>query len=267
MPDQPRVAIVTCTAQGLGKAIALRLARDGLSIGLNDIPSKKDALDEVGRAITSNGGRAAVFLGDVSKQEDVLAIIDGTLEVLGGLHVMVANAGIARPAPFLEETLESFNKVTSVSATGVFLCYQLAARKMIELGHREGRLIGASSIGCKQPLRGLTSYTAAKFAVRGLTQSAALALGTHGITVNAYAPVVLMSLGSSVAYTDKLDDYTDLAFDMSLPFQKSSLSPLGRCGQPEEVASLVSFLASKESGFITGELDDAISIDGGAHMD
>ncbi|TRM58464.1 hypothetical protein BD626DRAFT_511153 [Schizophyllum amplum] len=256
MPNQPRVAIVTGAAQGLGKAIALRLARDGLSIGLNDIPSKKDALDEVARAITSNGGCAAVFLGDVSKQEEVQAIIDGTLEVLGGLHVMVANAGIARPAPFLEETLESFNKVTSVSATGVFLCYQLAARKMIELGHREGRLIGASSIGGKQPLRGLTSYTAAKFAVRGITQSAALALGTHGITVNAYAPGLV---DTPLAYTDKLEDYTDLAFDIW-----NKVSPLGRCGQPEEVASLVSFLASKESGFITGQ---TISIDGGAHMD
>ncbi|KAL1666491.1 hypothetical protein GGF50DRAFT_113197 [Schizophyllum commune] len=252
----PRVAIVTGAAQGLGKAIALRLAKDGLAVGLNDIPSKKEALDEVAKEIVKVNGRAVVHVGDVSKQEVVQNLIDTVVGTLGGLHVMVANAGMARPAPFLEESLETFNQVMSVNTTGLFLCYQLAGRKMIELGSKDGRIIGASSIGGKQPLRGLTSYTASKFAVRGLTQSAALALGPHGITVNSYAPGLI---DTPLAFTPHLEDHTDLAFD-----KYSATAPLRRVGQAEEVAALVSFLASKESGYMTGQ---TLSIDGGAHMD
>ncbi|KAL1729639.1 hypothetical protein EV714DRAFT_212653 [Schizophyllum commune] len=256
----PRVAIVTGAAQGLGKAIALRLAKDGLAVGLNDIPSKKDALDEVAKEIVKINGRAVVHVGDVSKQEVVQNLIDTVVGTLGGLHVMVANAGMARPAPFLEESLETFNQVMSVNTTGLFLCYQLAGRKMIELGSKDGRIIGASSIGGKQPLRGLTSYTASKFAVRGLTQSAALALGPHGITVNSYAPGLIDTplgelgvssferLAHSAAFTPHLEDHTDLAFD-----KYSAVAPLRRVGQADEVAALVSFLASKESGYMTGE--------------
>uniref|UniRef100_D8QJF1 NAD(P)-binding protein n=1 Tax=Schizophyllum commune (strain H4-8 / FGSC 9210) TaxID=578458 RepID=D8QJF1_SCHCM len=269
----PRVAIVTGAAQGLGKAIALRLAKDGLAIGLNDIPSKKDALDEVAKEIVQANGRAVVHVGDISKQEVVQDLIDSVVRTLGGLHVMVANAGMARPAPFLEESLETFNQVMSVNTTGLFLCYQLAGRKMIELGSKDGRIIGASSIGGKQPLRGLTSYTASKFAVRGLTQSAALALGPYGITVNSYAPGLIDTpLGkrdvlskratrslSFTAFTPHLEDHTDLAFD-----KYSAVAPLRRVGQADEVAALVSFLASKESGYMTGQ---TLSIDGGAHMD
>ncbi|KAI4522921.1 NAD(P)-binding protein [Schizophyllum commune Loenen D] len=252
----PRVAIVTGAAQGLGKAIALRLAKDGLAVGLNDIPSKKDTLNEVSKEIVKINGRAIVHVGDVSKQEVVQNLIDTVVGTLGGLHVMIANAGMARPAPFLEESLETFNQVMSVNTTGLFLCYQLAGRKMIELGSKDGRIIGASSIGGKQPLRGLTSYTASKFAVRGLTQSAALALGPHGITVNSYAPGLI---DTPLAFTPHLEDHTDLAFD-----KYSAVAPLRRVGQAEEVAALVSFLASKESGYMTG---NQLSIDGGAHMD
>ncbi|KAL1701293.1 hypothetical protein EV121DRAFT_294391 [Schizophyllum commune] len=252
----PRVAIVTGAAQGLGKAIALRLAKDGHAVGLNDIPSKNDALDEVAKEIVKINGRAVVHVGDVSKQEVVQNLIDTVVGTLGGLHVMVANAGMARPAPFLEESLETFNQVMSVNTTGLFLCYQLAGRKMIELGSKDGRIIGASSIGGKQPLRGLTSYTASKFAVRGLTQSAALALGPHGITVNSYAPGLI---DTPLAFTPHLEDHTDLAFD-----KYSATAPLRRVGQADEVAALVSFLASKESGYMTGQ---TLSIDGGAHMD
>ncbi|KAL1746127.1 hypothetical protein HDZ31DRAFT_34857 [Schizophyllum fasciatum] len=305
MSDHSRVALVTGAAQGIGKAIALRLARDGLSVGLNDIHSKKGELNAVAQEIKERGGRAAIFLGDVAVQQNVQTMIDGTVQELGGLHVMVANAGIGRPAPFLEESLESFNSVMSINTAGLFLCYQLSARKMIELGHREGRIIGASSIGGKQPLRGLTSYTASKFAVRGLTQCAALDLGSHGITVNAYAPgaipttavrsVLIYCVGLRLAaYVDGLREHTDLDFD-----KWRAAAPLSRVGQSKDVAALVSFLASKEAGYITGEsplnscdksqLTDCvllgqtvrvivisaallltlsqISIDGGAHMD
>ncbi|KAL1752337.1 hypothetical protein FB107DRAFT_293211 [Schizophyllum commune] len=237
--SHPRVALITGAAQGIGKAIAFRLARDGLHVALNDLPDKRDALEEVARTIEKDGGRAAILFGDVSKEEDVQAMVDGTVEKLGSLHVMVANAGIGGPGPFLDESLESFNHHMAVDAAGVFLCYQIAARKMIE-----------------QAQRGLTSYTAAEFAVRGLTQCAALALGKHGITANAYAPGLIDT--AILADHDELERITGLG-------DKAS-----RIGQPEDVASLVSFLASKEAGFITGEsrsILEALSVDGGARMD
>ncbi|KAL1746129.1 hypothetical protein HDZ31DRAFT_81444 [Schizophyllum fasciatum] len=231
-----RVAIVTGAAQGIGKAIALRLASDGLAVALNDLPEKRSTLDEIARAIKEGGGRAVVLTGDVSQEKDVQALVDGTVEALGSLHVMVANAGVGGPGPFLEESLESFNRHMAVDAAGVFLCYQLAARKMIELEHHEGRLIGAASLGAKQALAGLTSYTAAKFAVRGLTQSAALACGKYGITANAYAPV----------NPDAFERLTGMGEEWTKGL------PIGRIGQPEDVTALVSFLASKESSYITG---------------
>ncbi|KAL1717760.1 hypothetical protein EV715DRAFT_291880 [Schizophyllum commune] len=155
--SHPRVALITGAAQGIGKAIALRLARDGLHVALNDLPDKRDALEEVARTIEEDGSRAAILFGDVSKEEDVQAMVDGTVEKLGSLHVMVANAGIGGPGPFLEESLESFNRHMAVNAAGVFLCYQIAARKMIELGPREGRLIGAASMASKQDITQLNA--------------------------------------------------------------------------------------------------------------
>ncbi|KAL1746130.1 hypothetical protein HDZ31DRAFT_34802 [Schizophyllum fasciatum] len=240
-----RVALVTGAAQGLGKAIALRLAQDGHHVGLNDLPHKREALEEVAHAIESHGVRAAVLTGDVTKEADVQAIIDGAAGALGGFHVMVANAGICSPAPFLEESLKDFNRVTSVSSTGTFLCYQYAARKMIAEGHREGRIIGASSYSGKRPLQALTSYMAAKFAVRGLTQSAALAMGPHGITVNAYAPGMV---DTAMAVVEGTKEHAGLTLE---DWAKSC--PIPRHAWPADVAALVSFLASQEAGYITGE--------------
>ncbi|TRM58481.1 hypothetical protein BD626DRAFT_511220 [Schizophyllum amplum] len=246
-----RVAIVTGAAQGLGKAIALRLARDGLSIGLNDLPTKQDALDDVAQTITKNGGRAATFFGDVTKENDVQAMVDGAADALGGLHV--PTLALQSPAPFLEESLKGFNRVTAVSSTGTFLCYQYAARKMIAQGVADGRIIGASSVAGKQPFHGLTSYSAAKFAIRGITQAAALSLGPHGITVNAYAPGVI---DTAIIAVEGMREHANLSLQ-----NWADVVPLKRHGEPEEIAALVSFLASKESGYIT-----VISIDGGGHM-
>ncbi|KAL1717759.1 hypothetical protein EV715DRAFT_273949 [Schizophyllum commune] len=239
-----RVALVTGAAQGLGKAIALRLAKDGHHVGLNDLPSKKAVLEDVAHQVEQHGVRASVFTGDVTKENDVRATIDGAADALGGLHVMVANAGILLPAPFLDETLQSFNRVTSVSSTGTFLCYQHAGRRMIKEGHGEGRIIGASSFGGKRPLPGLTSYVAAKYAVRGMTSCAALALGKYGITVNAYAPGLA---DTPMAVVDGMKEHAGITLES---WAKSFAIP--RHTLPADIAALVSFLASKEAGYITG---------------
>ncbi|KAL1689233.1 hypothetical protein GGG16DRAFT_58228 [Schizophyllum commune] len=253
MSDPRRVALVTGASQGLGKAIALRLAKDGLHVGLNDIPLKTEALKEVASLVEQHGVRSAVFPGDVTQENDVKAMIDGTADALGGFDVMVANAGILIPAPFLEETVSDFNRVTNVNTTGCFLCYQYAGRRMIEKGHRQGRIIGASSHSGKRPATGQTSYVATKYAVRGLTSCTALNLGPHGITVNAYAPGV-----SSLQQHLILNLVTK-----SLLPQWANQVPMRRHGTPEDVANLVSFLAKEETSYITGK----ISVDGGAAMD
>ncbi|KAL1758937.1 hypothetical protein FB107DRAFT_288035 [Schizophyllum commune] len=257
MSDPRRVALVTGASQGLGKAIALRLAKDGLHVGLNDIPSKTDALKEVASLVEQHGVRSAVFPGDVTQESDVKAMIDGTADALGGFDVVSCSASTHTST----ETVSDFNRVTNVNTTGCFLCYQYAGRRMIEKGHRQGRIIGASSHSGKRPATGQTSYVATKYAVRGLTSCTvgsdrilALNLGPHGITVNAYAPGMMdTKMGMDAIGGHTLEKW-------------ASQVPMRRHGTPEDVANLVSFLAKEETSYITGKFY-LISVDGGAAMD
>ncbi|KAL1758943.1 hypothetical protein FB107DRAFT_205954 [Schizophyllum commune] len=237
-----RVALVTGAAQGIGKAVALRLNSDGFAIALSDLPAKRETLEEVAKLINSGGGRAAVFTGDVSVEEDVKNMVDGAAEALGGFHVIVANAGISIPRSLLEETSEGFDLQMAVNARSVFLAFKHAARQILAQGHREGRLIAACSICGKHGYTNTAAYSASKFAIRGITQSAAHELGPHGITVNAYAPgtacVTLRCLSIVKLITAS---------------QMANSVPVKRIGQPEDIANLVSYLASKEASYMTGQ--------------
>ncbi|KAJ7839009.1 hypothetical protein B0H14DRAFT_2513039 [Mycena olivaceomarginata] len=222
-------ALVTGAAQGIGRAIALRLAADGFDVAINDIASKAAQLDGVKDEIIAAGRRSAVFGGDVSVDADVKAMVAGVVEALGGLDVMVANAGICRArASLLDISPEEWDRTFDINVRGVFLCYQHAARQMILQG-RGGRIIGATSGAGKQGIAMLPDYASSKFAVRGLTQAAACEFGKHGITVNAYAPEITLSL------------------------QQATMAATGVNPTPENIASIVSYLASKEASFITGQ--------------
>ncbi|KXN83293.1 Diacetyl reductase [(S)-acetoin forming], partial [Leucoagaricus sp. SymC.cos] len=239
-------ALVTGAGNGIGRAIALRLAKDGYNIALNDIDS--GALDKVKKEIQEMGTEVIIYIGDVSKETAVVEMIDFTTEKLGGLDVMVANAGIFVAKPFLDCTLEDWDKLFDINGKGVFLCYKYAAKKMIEQG-RGGRIIGACSRAGKRGLPLSSIYCATKFAVRSLTQSVALALKPHGITVNAYAPGLIDTpLGAKVK-----DGYESLG---------SSFNEVP--GTPEDIAGLVSYLASKEAAYVTGQ---SININGGTYFD
>ncbi|KAI5886369.1 NAD(P)-binding protein [Schizophyllum commune H4-8] len=251
-----RVALVTGAAQGIGKAIALRLNSDGFAIALSDLPAKREALEDVAKLINSGGGRAAVFTGDVSVEEDVKNMVDGAAEVLGGFHVIVANAGISIPRSLLEETSEGFDLQMAVNARSVFLAFKHAARQILAQGHHEGRLIAACSICGKHGYTNTAAYSASKFAIRGITQSAAHELGPHGITVNAYAPGGIDTEMTRVSLATGRSGFTMEGMANSVPVK--------RIGQPEDIANLVSYLASKEASYMTGQ---TISIDGGWHMD
>lgn len=246
-----RVAIVTGSAQGIGRAIALRLASDGLDVAVNDIPDKLDDLKKLVREIEAIGRKAIAIPGDVSKESEVQAMVKQTVEVLEGLDVMVANAGIViKPQSIIDCTEELFDKVMNVNCKGVLFCYRAAAIQMIKQG-RGGRIIGATSLAGVRAGKGLVSYNTSKFAVRAITQTAALEWGEHNITVNAYAPGLIN---------------TDMTATAAKHVGKSDFSALlvgsgtTRYGEAEEVASLVGFLASKNSSYITGQ---TLNINGG----
>jgi NAD(P)-dependent dehydrogenase (short-subunit alcohol dehydrogenase family) len=148
-----RVAITTGASQGIGRAIALRLAKDGFDIGLNDIPGKRDALQAVAREIEELGRKTHLFPCDVSQDQEVQEMVSSVASALDGLDVMVANAGIniansqTGIGSLTQSSVESWDKVMAVNARGVFLCYKYAAQQMITQGNaRGGRIIGASSL-------------------------------------------------------------------------------------------------------------------------
>ncbi|KLO05879.1 NAD-binding protein [Schizopora paradoxa] len=250
----PRVAIVTGAAQGIGLSIVQRLAKDGIDVAVNDIPSKLSLINEVVDSIKATGRRAIAIPADVTSEEQVRDMVETTARELGSVDIMVANAGIGRASNFLETTMEDFDAVTAVNFRGVFLCYQQAAKQMIKEGHG-GRLIGASSSAGKEGTISISVYSGTKFAVRGITQAAAKELGVHGITVNAYAPGIIVTPLIELApglqtLEEKLDAFR----------QRLGLPPHTPAAGPEVVANVVSFLCKPESGFITGQ---TISVDGG----
>jgi len=253
-------ALVTGASRGIGRAIACRLSHDGFRVALSDIPSQKSQLEEVQTHITEQGGKAITTFADVSVESEVSQMVDSVVEQMGGLDVMVANAGICLPSAFLDTTTKDFQRTLNVNVIGTFLCYKYAAQQMVKQG-RGGRLIGASSLAGKTGCPMSSAYGSSKFAVRGLTQNAALDLGKHGITVNAYAPGPID--------TQMLRGLYESVMGLSTPEEVSALlkrqaSPVGFNGTPEDIAGLVSYLASKESRLVTGQ---TISINGGLFFD
>jgi len=255
------VALITGSARGIGRGIALRLAKDGFDIALNDIATKHNQLTAVATEIEGLGRKTCIVPADVSEEDQVKQMVDSSVERLGGLDVMVANAGVLDISPFLSTSVDVWDRILRINSRGVFLCYQYAAARMVKQG-RGGRIIGASSMSGKIGQPGCTAYCASKFAVRGLTQSAALELGKYGITVNSYAPGYIP--------TPMTQELIDRAANMILDEAHIEIQtyngqlvgnrPLKQDGQPEDIASIVSYLASKEAHFITGQ---SISIDGG----
>ncbi|KAK0492373.1 NAD-P-binding protein [Armillaria luteobubalina] len=249
MSSAKGVAVVTGAAQGIGRAIALRLADDGFDVAVNDLPlpDKIAKLKEVEEEIIRKGRRSAIFPGDVSNDTDVKGMVEGTVNMLGGLDVMVANAAICRNANILDYTVDQWDQSFAVNARGCFLCYQYAAKQMVKQG-RGGRIIGCSSSAGKQGLPMMSLYGATKSAIRGLTQGAALDLGKYGITVNAYAPGDCARVDTEMCRDAALQQG-----DMNELIKTNvSRSALDYIGQPEDIAGLVSYLASKESRYMTG---------------
>ncbi|RXW14760.1 hypothetical protein EST38_g11094 [Candolleomyces aberdarensis] len=244
-----KVALVTGSANGIGKSIVEQLAQDGFAVVINDLELNREKAEAFAEELRQKGHTASVKFADVSDFDQVKEMV----ESLDRLDVMVANAAVVAPVDFItDDHINGWQKTFDVNVKGHLLCYKFAANKMIAQGWG-GRIIGASSIVGRKPEPGRMTYTATKWAIRGLTQTAAYELGKHGITVNCYAPGLI---NSEIAQQYMAS--SPQAAEMMNQVIKSSA--VGRIGEPEDVAALVSFLASEKSGFITGQ---TVSIDGG----
>ena len=251
------VALVTGSARGIGKAIATRLGQDGHALALNDVEANRDQLEATAEELRATGASVTTAVADVSQPEQVKAMVAKVAADQGALNVMVANAGIARVTSLLEMDAAEWDQVMAVNVRGTFLCYQAAAEQMIKQG-KGGKIIGAASIVAFRPFALLAHYSASKWAVRGLTQAAAMEWAKHKITVNAYCPGIV-----GTAMWDLIDE--KLAKEEGLQrgeaLKKYSEAILmGRVSEPEDVAKLVSYLASSDSDYMTGQ---SVLIDGG----
>jgi len=238
-----RVTAITGGALGIGRATALLFASEGALVALGDVEA--GASEKVVHEIAARGGRAIAVPVDVGDAGQVQAFVDRVVAEFGRLDVMFANAGIAHSTPFLEHPEAQWHRVLRVNLTGVFLCGQIAARQMVKQGG--GRIIATASINGFRGVENLVGYNVAKAGVIELTKTMAVELAQHRITVNAIAPAQI-----------------DTRLTQSLPEEartrRLARIPLGRFGEPEEVARVALFLASDDASFVTGH---TLAVDGG----
>ncbi|HRP10905.1 MAG TPA: acetoin reductase [Terricaulis sp.] len=250
-----KIAVVTGGGQGIGRAIALRLARDGADVAIVDVnPAKMDA---VAAEVRGLGRKATTFKADVTKRDDVYAAIDHAEKELGGFDIMVNNAGIAQVQPLADVTPEEFDKIVQVNIAGVLWGIQAAAKKFKQR-KQKGKIISASSIAGHEGFALLGVYSATKFAVRALTQAAAKEYASDGITVNAYGPGVV-GTDMWVEIDRRFAEVTGAKVGETYKKYVDGIA-LGRAETPEDVASFVAYLAGPDADYMTGQTP---LIDGG----
>ncbi len=244
------VAVVTGAAQGIGAATALRLADEGAAVAVVDLTAER-AKSTV-EAITALGGSARAYGCDVADHEAVEAVFASVVEELGGLHILVNNAGITRDNLFFRMPKADWDAVLSVNLTSAFNCAQAAQTYMVR--QKFGKIVSLSSRSALGA-RGQANYAAAKAGIQGLTATLAIELGPYNINVNAVAPGYVAT--SMTAATAERVGSTPEDHQAEV----SARTPLRRVGQPEEIASVVAFLASEDASYVSGQ---TLYVNGGA---
>ncbi|HHZ16479.1 MAG TPA: 3-oxoacyl-[acyl-carrier-protein] reductase [Peptococcaceae bacterium] len=242
-----QVALITGASRGIGRAIALALAREGAIVYIN-YKSNRAAAEEVKRQITERGGRADCLQADVSSAGEVDAMVQQILEREGRIDILVNNAGINRDNLIIRMKDEEWHQVIETNLNSAYYCLRAVARPMMK--QRRGKVINISSVVGLHGNVGQINYAAAKAGIIGLTKSAAKELSSRGIMVNAIAPGYIVT-----DMTERLSS--------EIKEQVAAQIPLGRLGKPEDIANLAVFLAGSGSDYLTGQV---IAVDGGMFM-
>jgi NAD(P)-dependent dehydrogenase (short-subunit alcohol dehydrogenase family) len=230
-----KVAIVTGASQGIGHACAERLVREGARVMLADVRPEGAAAAE------ALGDQARFFQADVSVKAEVDAMVAATLAAFGHVDILVNNAGVTHAAEFLDLAEEDFDRVLRINLKSMFLCSQAVAREMVK--RKSGCIINMSSVNAELAIPNQVPYVVSKGGVNQLTRVASIGLAQHGIRVNAIGPgTILTELAKQAVLSSPDARHTIL-----------SRTPLGRCGEPEEIAAIAAFLASDDASYITGQ--------------
>lgn len=239
-----KIAIITGASRGIGRAIALTLAKRGATVVIN-YASNAEAAEETAGRVRDNGGRALVFRADVANPEEAGALVKTALDEYGSVDILVNNAGITRDSFIVRMKDDDWDQVIGVNLKGAFNCIKAATRAMIR--GRWGRIINISSVVALAGNTGQANYCAAKAGLIGLTKAMAKELGPRNITVNAVAPGFIT---------------TEMTLGLPEELKEKMLAqiPLKKFGGPNEVAELVAFLTSNAAGYISGQ---TIAVDGG----
>ena len=243
MSTTGRTAIVTGAARGIGAATAIRLARDGNAVAVLDMDLP--ACEQTVSTITGAGGRAIAVAVDISSPEAVSAAVAQVVKELGIPTILVNNAGIIRDNLIFKMPLEDWDAVMNVHLRGAFLMTKAVQVHMTAENY--GRIVNLSSTSA-QGNRGQVNYSAAKAGVQGFTKTLAIELGSFGVTANAVAPGFI-----ATAMTKATAERMGISFEDFLAGAAAQI-PVGRVGQPEDVAAVISFLASEEAGFVSGQI-------------
>jgi 2-hydroxycyclohexanecarboxyl-CoA dehydrogenase len=247
-----KVALVTGAANGIGKAISKRLAREGIAIGVLDL--LRDGASQVAAEINDAGGRAVALSADVSKREDINAAVKQLREAFGPVTILVNNAGITGFVPFLELTDEQWDRMLTVNLKSAFMVTQVVIPDMIAASW--GRIVNISSSSAQSGAVNMAHYSASKGGMIALTRTLAQEFGPRNITCNTIPPRFVHNTAMSIASFERPD--------MKDRFQANiDAGPIRRHGEPEDIAGAAAWLVSEEAGYVTGQV---IGVNGGRYI-